>query len=972
MHSIRFKITAISIVVTLAAILCVFAASLSIIRAESNRRSVEMMNLIAQDTQKSLEKNTEGIEQAVETVANLASDTLDSVVLVQDGVSGGNKASSSARTPEQVAHLDAYLTRYCQAIRNGFATVASHTRGTITYYYCINPDVSIAEHGFFYSRVGKTGFAEREPLDARELDPNDIEHTTWYYTPIQRGRPSWVGPYKAHFLGEMLICSYVVPIYKTETLIGVLGMDIAVDTFVSQVKSISVYENGFACLLDESGHIIYHPDLPFGSTLNIPLDEDTFKQSNNGNELIRYTFDGEERQLSFTTLSNGMKLAIVAPVSEVNASSMQLVRVILPVSLVAIIVSALLTMMAMRFIIRPLLRLTDASQHLADADYNVELNYQSRDEVGMLTSAFKNMRTELETYIDDLDRRVHTDDLTGLPNQRSFFVIAMAAKNRLLEEGKSPVLLYFNLNGLKHFNRQYGFEEGDKLICAFADTLARHFGKDNTSRFGQDYFAVVSDGDRLEERLSELFKDCQSMNGGQSLPVSVGIYPCGLKEVGVSIACDRAKFACDKRRGSYVSGFCYFDDEMLSQVERIRYVINHLDQALEEKWIQVYYQPIVRAVNGKVCDEEALSRWIDPEEGFLSPADFIPTLEDAGLIYKVDLYVLDTVLEKIKQQVELGFAPVSHSINLSRSDFESCDIVEEICKRVDAAGIKRDRITIEITESIIGSDFEFMKEQVERFRSLGFPVWMDDFGSGYSSLDFLQSIKFDLLKFDMSFLRKLDDGDNGKIILTELMKMATELGVDTICEGVETEHQVHFLREIGCSKLQGFYFCKPIPLSEILHRYQMGNQIGYENPEESAYFEAIGRVDLYDLAAVANEDEGSLQSLFETLPAALLEIDGDAVAFTRTNQSFRDFMLRCYGLDLSERADDANTVHFTGEFTFMERARDCHEDGDRTYFDEVMPDGSSVHFLVRRIKTNPVTNVVALAIAVLSMSNPNV
>ena len=116
-------------------------------------------------------------------------------------------------------------------------------------------------------------------------------------------------------------------------------------------------------------------------------------------------------------------------------------------------------------------------------------------------------------------------------------------------------------------------------------------------------------------------------------------------------------------------------------------------------------------------------------------------------------------------------------------------MVEEIRRRVDDSGISHDRLTIEITESIIGSDFEFMRTQVERFRSLGFPVWMDDFGSGYSSLDVLQSIRFDLIKFNMSFMRKLDEGESSKIILTQLMKMATSVGVDTICEGVETLEQ---------------------------------------------------------------------------------------------------------------------------------------------------------------------------------------
>ena len=970
MHSIRFKITAITIVAILTTILCVNLASFSFFRTESDRQSVEMMNLIGRDTEKSLEKYTESIEQSVEFAANIAADSLDSVELAQGGVIGAS-ARHAARTPKQVQKLDSYLASYSKHVQEAFGSVAGHTQGVVTYYYCITPQISTSEHGFFYSKVGKAGFIEREQLDARELDPNDIEHTTWYYTPIKRGRPSWVGPYTAHFLDEMLIDSYLVPIYKSGALIGVLGMDIPVETLVEQVSSIKVYDTGFACLMDAEGHILYHPEKEQGSMLDVEVSTDIFQQHDSGDQLIRYTSNGQYRQMSFTTLSNDMKLAIVAPVDEVNASSTQMVRSIVPIVLVIVAIFAAIIMLSMRFITRPLQQLTSAAQRLAAADYDVELNYKSKDEVGALTNAFKRMRDQLKANIDDLNRKVHFDDLTGLPNQRYFFELAEAERDRLLDAGKSPVMLFFNLTGMKHFNRKYGFDEGDRLIREVGQVLARTFGDHATARFGQDHFAAVACEEGLEERLENVFSECRDVNGGKTLTINVGIYPNSLEEVGVSAACDRAKYACDRRRGSYVSGYYYFTKDMVRQNEMIRHVINHLDEALQDNWIKVHYQPIVRAANGRVCDEEALSRWVDPELGLLSPADFIPALEDAGLIYKLDLYVLDQALEKIRFESEAGLTIVPHSINLSRSDFDACDIVEEICKRVDAAGIDRSKITIEITESIIGSDFEFMKGQVERFQSLGFPVWMDDFGSGYSSLDVLQSIQFDLIKFDMSFLRKLDEGDEGKIILTELVKMANGLGVDTICEGVETESQSRFLQEIGCSKLQGYYYCKAIPLSEIIERYSKGAQIGYENPEESDYYEAIGKVNLYDLTVVASEDEGSFQNVFDTLPMGILEISDTGVEYVRTNRSYRDFIKRYFGFDLSEQMPAFEDGPNRMSSTFLGFVQECCEKGTRGFFDEKMPDGTIVHSVVKRIGTNPVTGTTAIIIAVLSIAEEN-
>ena len=403
------------------------------------------------------------------------------------------------------------------------------------------------------------------------------------------------------------------------------------------------------------------------------------------------------------------------------------------------------------------------------------------------------------------------DPLTGLPNLTWFFTLCEARKNEIAREGIQGVLLYIDLNGMKYFNHKFGFTEGDKLLKAVAALLLQAFGKENSCHISADRFAAATTEDGLEERLRRLFDEASGINDGNTLPVRIGIYSAGFENVSVSTAFDRAKMACDSIRHSDISCFNYYREEMRDAFRKHQYLVANIDRAIREKWIRVYYQPIIRAADGQVCDQEALARWIDPAEGFLSPADFIPYLEDAGLIYKLDLYVLEQVIEKIRMQQEAGETVVPHSINLSRSDFETCDIVEEVRRRVDAAGLRHDLISVEITESVIGSNFEFMNAQVNRFRESGFAVWMDDFGSGYSSLDVLQSINFDLIKFDMSFTRKLDEGENGKIILTELMKLASRLRLETICEGVEKEEHARFLKEIGCSKLQGYYFSKPVP-----------------------------------------------------------------------------------------------------------------------------------------------------------------
>ena len=398
-----------------------------------------------------------------------------------------------------------------------------------------------------------------------------------------------------------------------------------------------------------------------------------------------------------------------------------------------------------------------------------------------------------------------------------------------------------------------------------------------------------------------------------------------------------------------------------------QYILDNLDKALQEGWITAYYQPIIRAVNGRVCDEEALARWIDPVKGFLSPADFIPVLEEEKLIYKVDLHILDCVLEKMKYMVNTGHYMCSHSINLSRSDFDMCDMVQEIVTRVDKSGIPRDKINIEITESTLVNDFKFMLSQIEKFKRLGFSVWMDDFGSGYSSLNTLARIPFDLIKFDMVFLRNFDQGENSKIILAELMRMAASLGKDTVCEGVETAEQVEFLQEVGCSRLQGYYYCKPVSLEQILERYKTGTQIGFENPAESAYSQQIGEVNLHDLSILNQNDNKGFSNFFNTLPMAIMEIDSDMVRYVRANKAYSDFMEKYFFMKQDRSEVPIKMIMQGPGAAFMLVLKQAAKEGKPMFVDEKLPEGSKAHYYISKITENPVTKRTAIVVAVLSV-----
>ena len=416
------------------------------------------------------------------------------------------------------------------------------------------------------------------------------------------------------------------------------------------------------------------------------------------------------------------------------------------------------------------------------------------------------------------DQEMHSslnhDHLTGLLNMSGMFAQAKEERPVLISEGKLPAFVYFDIYGMKFFNSRYGFAKGDELLQGVAGILVDQFGCNHCCRFGLDHFGVLTTDEHLEEKLNMVFAECEKLNNGTSHPIRVGICLDRDEKQEISECFDRARHACSLNHWGFRSQFFYFSDDMKKENERRRHITDNLDRAITEGWLQAYYQPIILAETEEITHEEALARWIDPEYGYLPPSEFIPVLESTGMIYKVDLFVLEQILKKMNHKKAAGQKIIPNSINLSRTDFDSCDIVSEICRRVDEAGVPREYLAIEITESMLGQDEAFVENQILRFRKLGFAVWMDDFGSGYSSLDILQNVSFDLIKFDMRFVQKIENSKAGRIILSQLIKMIGDLNMDTLAEGVETREQVDFLQKNGCGKLQGFFYSRAVPYVE--------------------------------------------------------------------------------------------------------------------------------------------------------------
>lgn len=518
MHSIRLKTAAITVAAIMTSILVLGGLGVFAIGAESDRVSAEKMSLISENTQRKLNAYLESIQQSVHMAIKMADDSLDDPDIEYLGNSG---------TPEEVARLDAAMARHCAEVEHAFSAIANSTSGVVTYYYCISTDYGSNEHGFFWSRVGEDEFVKRSPLISSELDRGDMEHTTWYYSPLRANAPVWVGPYRAHYLDEVWAVSYVTPIVHRGFVVGVLGMDILLDTIVDLAREVKVYDSGFAFLMDRDGNILYHPDLELGSKPSEfyeNMSRELLRRRNTGEMLVRYKKDGETWQLAFSALNDDYKVGVTAPVSEITAYQRHMMLIFLLVALVILAVFTLATLLIMSRLTKPLARLTAASQRLMAGDYDAELDYEGRDEVGILTRAFRQMRDHMKLYISDLNNRAYTDAMTGVKNKGAFEAIAARIDREIAQGGEQTprfAVAMLDCNHLKRINDEHGHEHGDMYLKRACTLICKVFAHSPVFRLGGDEFAVLlqqADYEARDALMAEFDRRSREINDAARQP----------------------------------------------------------------------------------------------------------------------------------------------------------------------------------------------------------------------------------------------------------------------------------------------------------------------------------------------------------------------------------------------------------------------------------------------------------------------
>ena len=759
MNSIRTKFTLLTVCAVIVSLGIATYIGVTSIKNLGNSGAEQMLSLVCRTGKLNLESYISGVEHSVQAVTTLVQESMD-------GVS------------------DDQLHRHVERARNLFGQIANNTNGVLTYYYRIDPEISKEVKGFWYVNLDGKGFKENEVTDISQFDTNDTSRLVWFSVPKATKKGLWLPPYYTENLVKRVI-SYNAPVYHNDLFIGVIGIEIDYGTLTREVENIRLFDNGYAFILDAKGDVIYHPFLETSSLSKLKTSDYPVELLSDS-PAIRYNFKGVERMASWLPLSNGMRLYVSVPVSEINKSWQDMVRNIVIVSLVVLLIVSFITMRCTDYFTRPL-RIS---------------NIRSKAKAA-----------EGQKIISETER----DRLTNLYNWNYLLVYANKIFREHPEKPMDAVVM--DIDRFHSVNALHGWEFGDRVLRELGEEIqsfvkeaggiAGHFTGDRFNLYcphREDWQAQL---ERFQARL-----DGVSQNAAIHLRMGVKPWQAGMKPIQQF---DRARTACNMRREDYKSRVRVYDTAMGQQEERDQRLMNDLARALEAHELEVYYQPkyYIQSEQPVLSSAEALVRWHHPDLGLIKPNEFIPLFERSGQISVLDKYVWKSAASQMAAWRDKYGNVLPVSVNLSRVDVFDSGLTDTLDRIVALNGIKRSDLKLEVTESAYTDNADELIRVIKGLRSKGYEIEMDDFGTGYSSLNMLSSMPVDILKMDIAFIRNIETNEKDLRLVEVIVDIARYLKVPVVAEGVETEGQLNLLRKAGCDLIQGYYFSHPLPADEF-------------------------------------------------------------------------------------------------------------------------------------------------------------
>ncbi|MCR8631038.1 EAL domain-containing protein [Paenibacillus radicis (ex Xue et al. 2023)] len=416
------------------------------------------------------------------------------------------------------------------------------------------------------------------------------------------------------------------------------------------------------------------------------------------------------------------------------------------------------------------------------------------------------------------------DSLTNLPNRLHFDERLKASFENAEQTGGKMAVIFFDLDRFKVINDTLGHHVGDQLLQLLAQKLQIYVKeKDIVARFGGDEFIILlSDIAHIDEAaqfakgIPELLREPFIIENQElfvTASIGISLYPHDSTDVKTLLKnADIAMYRSKEKGGN---SYHYYQPEMNKRsLHRLNLEI-HLRKALERDEFRIFYQPIVDLSNGKIYGMESLIRWVHPEWGMISPAEFIPLAEETGLIIPIGNWVLKQSCLNNKKWQNIGHPPLCVSVNISAIQFHQPQFVQLVEKTLEETGLEPKLLCLEITENVAMTNISYIIDTMQKLRALGVRISIDDFGTGYSSFSYLKRFRVHTLKIDQSFIRDVTVDEENAAIVTALIAMSRQLKIKSLAEGVETQEQLDFLINQGCDEVQGYVFSKPMPAHEF-------------------------------------------------------------------------------------------------------------------------------------------------------------
>lgn len=474
MHSLRTRITLMTVCVVVIAASIITLLSVLFIKKTEHNKSDQTLLLLCEIGESNIDYYFKSVEKSVKRLSSFVEDDLEGLEEEQ-------------------------LKRHVGRVEKIFEEMAYKTNGVLTYYYRIDPDVSASVKGFWYTNLDGEGFQPHEVTDITLYDTDDTSSLVWFTVPKFFGRSIWLPPYITDNL-DVRVISYNVPIYWRGQFVGVVGIEIDYSTMAWQVESIRLFSNGYAFITDAEGNLIYHPRIDVARLPKdkIPKMPDGMLSSST---FFYYSFDGVEKQAAWLPLSNGMRLNVSVPLSETEGDWQSLIREILIVSAEVLVVLSVFILFYTKRITKHLERLTAAAEQVNQGNYDFVLDYKGDDEVGKLTNTFKRLAEHTREHIDDLNKRAYVDALTSVRNKGAYADYIEDLQKRLENDDPFEFAIgMFDCNNLKQINDQYGHDKGDLYLKSACQLICSTFRHSPVFRIGGDEFAVVLLNDDLQNK----------------------------------------------------------------------------------------------------------------------------------------------------------------------------------------------------------------------------------------------------------------------------------------------------------------------------------------------------------------------------------------------------------------------------------------------------------------------------------------